>query len=349
VEPVAIVRRRLAAQRLTGEPFATPAEAVRWLGAVQAQEFAEAKWSVALRTRACTDADVETAFARGEILRTHLLRPTWHFVAPADLRWMLALTAPRVHGANRYMYRKLGLGEDELARSLELVAEALAPGEPRTRAELAGALRAAGLEAEGMRLGYLLMHAELEALIVSGPRRGRQHTYVLLEQRCPEAAPLPREEALAALARRFFTSRGPATVHDFATWSGLTVTDARAGVALAGDALARETEWISAPDGGDDPAGGAFLIPMYDELIMGYKDLKVVLAAPPPRAGLLERAIVIDGLTVGSWRRTLSAREVRVEATVFRPLEPDESAALEAAVQRFGRCLGRAAQLRSST
>jgi hypothetical protein len=351
VDELAVVRRRLRAQRLSGEPLASPAAAVAWLGALQAQEFAEAKWSVAERVRACTDADVEAAFARGEILRTHLLRPTWHLVAAADIRWLLALTAPRVHALNRYMYRRVELDAATLARGAEVVASELADGEARTRPELGAALARAGIAAEGFRLGYLLMHAELEGLVCSGPRRGRKHTYALLAQRAPGAAVLPREAALAELTRRFFRSRGPATVRDFTTWSSLTAADARAGLALVGDELERVetdgTEWYSAP-GRALRRGrtGAFLIPMYDELTIGYRDLRVVLVAPSQ--GRLERPVVIEGLTVGTWKRTLTRRAVGVEVTLFAALDAAQRAALELAAERFGRFLGLAAKLRVS-
>jgi hypothetical protein len=207
-DPRSVILRRLAAQRLTADPFDAPAQAVGWLGAIQAQEYAEAKWSIGQRVRDCTDADVETAFARGQILRTHVLRPTWHFVTPQDLRWMLALTAPRVQAVNRYAYRRFELGEALLARSLDVLAAALAGRQPLTRPELAEALARSGIDVQGLRLGYVLMHAELEALICSGPRRGRQHTYALLADRCADAPALGRDEALAELTLRYFRSPG---------------------------------------------------------------------------------------------------------------------------------------------
>ena len=161
---LAVVHRRMHEQRLAEEPFDTPAQVVGWLGAVQAQEHAEAKWSIAERTHACTAADVEEAFARGEILGTHLLRPTWHFVTPADIRWLLDLTAPRVHAANRYWYKQSGLGDALLARSHEVFREALEAGDPLLRKELAEALTLAGVEeATGIRLSYITMHAEPRA------------------------------------------------------------------------------------------------------------------------------------------------------------------------------------------
>jgi Winged helix DNA-binding domain len=340
---LAIVHRRLRAQRLAAEPFGAPADAVRWLGAMQAQEFAEAKWSIGERVHGCTDAAVEEAFARGEILRTHVLRPTWHFVARADIRWMLRLTAPRVHALNRYPYRKYELDDDVLRRSGEVLVRALANAEPHTRSELAELLRRAGIVADGLRLGYILMHAELEELLCSGPRRGRQQTYALLDDRAGEAKVLTRDQALAELTWRYFASHGPATVRDFRAWSSLTAADARAALERVGHRLEAQTgddgtPWYAAPAGPEDrPATGAFLIPMYDETVVAYRDLKVVLAEPPPAEGFLSRPIVIDGRTVGSWKRFVGRRGATIEADLFTPLARAETEALEAVVERFGR------------
>jgi hypothetical protein len=193
-----------------------------------------------------------------------------------------------------------------------------------------------------VRLGYILMHAELEELVCSGPRRGKQHTYALLDQRAPETPALTRDEALSELTLRFFRSRGPATVADFTAWSSLTVADAKAGLQMAGEELdttldEKGTSWIGGAGGGASPsAPGAYLIPMYDEMGIGYKDLRMVLAQPPPRGGL-NRPIVIDGRTVGSWKRTTAKRAVTIEATVFTELSSGDRSALEAAVERFGR------------
>jgi hypothetical protein len=342
LEPLAVVQSRLHTQRLASGHFDRPADAVRWLGAMQAQEFAEAKWSIAERVDGCTDADVEEAFSSGEILRTHVLRPTWHFVAPTDIRWMLRLTAPRVHAANRYTYRRFDLPDETLEQAHGVIAAALGDGYPRTRPELADALAKAGIVADGVRLGYILMHAELEELVCSGPRRGKRHTYALLDQRAPETPALTRDEALSELTLRFFRSRGPATVADFTAWSSLTVADAKAGLQMAGEELdttldEKGTSWIGGAGGGASPsAPGAYLIPMYDEMGIGYKDLRMVLAQPPPREGL-NRPIVIDGRTVGSWKRTMAKRAVTIEATVFTELSSGDRSALEAAVERFGR------------
>ena len=342
MDRLAVVRERLYRQRLAADRFDDPADAVRWLGAMQAQEFAEAKWSVGARTAGAVESDVERAFASGAILRTHVLRPTWHFVAAADIRWILRLTAPRVRALNRHYNKKFGLDDVLLGRSREVLADTLEDGEPRTRTVLADALAGAGIEAEGPRLAYILMDAELDGLVCSGPRAGRQHTYALLADRAPDAEDLTDDAALAELTRRYFRSRGPATLRDFATWSSLRTSDARAGIESAGDELERTedddgTTWFAAPGAGEErPATGAFLVPMYDEIVMGYRDLKVVLAREPPREGLLSRPIVIDGRTVGSWKRTVTKREARIEATMFAALDHGERQALEDVVRRFG-------------
>jgi len=344
-DPLAIVRRRLREQRLAGAPFERPADVVGYLGAMQAQEYAEAKWSISERTGGLTDTQVEEAFDHGQILRTHVLRPTWHFVTPADIRWLLDLIGPRVHVANGYPYRQLGLDEGVFARSHEALTRELEGGDPRTRRELGVALRLGGVDTEGQRLPYVLMHAELEQLIVSGPRRGKQHTYMLFEQRVPPAPGLTRDEALAELTLRFFRSHGPATAKDFSWWSGLTLTDARAGLEAVGEQLEAVedeggTPWFAAPDPPPDAdTAGALLIPMYDELGVGYRDLRMVLSEQPPRDGMLSRPIVIGGATVGSWKRTLPARQVVVEATLFTSLGRTQTKALDAVVERFGRFL----------
>lgn len=358
LEPLSIVRRRLVNQRLAGEPFTGPAAAVRWLGAVQAQEFAEAKWSLAERASDCSDADVEAAFAGGEIIRTHVLRPTWHFVARDDVRWLLRLTRPRVHALNRYWYSKFELDAGVLSRAHDVLARSLDDGEPRTRRELVERLAAEGIEAAGLRLGYLLMHAELEELICSGPRRGKQHTYALLDARVPASEPdaLPPERALDELVLRYFRSHGPATIKDFTAWSSLTVADTRAALERVGTQLERGedkdgTAWLAAPaPRGERPPQpeGAYLIPMYDETIVAYKDLRVVLARQPPRAGLLDRAIVVEGRTIGSWKRTLGKRMVVVEATLFGAPTKGQAAALDEVVQRYGRFLGLEASLEAT-
>jgi hypothetical protein len=354
VRPLTVVRRRLRAQRLTGPRLASPAEAVAWSGAVQSQEPAEAGWSVGLRARGCTAADVEAAHAAGGILRTHVLRPTWHYVAAADLRWLLRLTGPRVLAGLRGRHRELGLTPEVLARSDRALAGALEDGEPRTRAELAAALLAAGIDPAGQRLAHVVMHAELRGIVCSGPPRGRRQTYALLDSRAPAAPERSREEDLRELAVRYFTSHGPATVRDLAWWSGLTVADARAGVFAAGELLQAWTDrngvdWVS----GEGPARaprstGALLLPTYDEAIVAYRDLRLVRPGGMPARDLPIRPLLLGGEAIGTWRRLAARGGVTVEATLTARAGGGAVAALEREARRMGRFLGTPAELRVS-
>jgi hypothetical protein len=348
-----IARRRLWSLRLAGAPFAQPEDVAHWMGAVQAQDYPAAQWALGLRLREAHAAEVDQAFAEGRILRTHVMRPTWHFVTPADIRWLLALTGPRVQARNAPMYRRVELDEATLARGDALLAGALEGDKQLTRAELGAALRRAGMDPQdNFRLGCLLMHAELSGVVCSGAKRGKQFTYALLAERAPGARTLGRDESLAELAGRYFTSHGPATLQDFVWWSGLTTTDARAGIALAGPRLVREvvagqTYWLgeaAAPA----PAGGpvATLAPNYDEYAVGYADRSAMLDAArtpdldPRQAVFLGHTILIDGQVVGVWKRTLGGSAVTVSVHLFTPLSAAETAALEAAVGRYGAFVG---------
>ncbi|MBI1879201.1 MAG: AlkZ family DNA glycosylase [Chloroflexi bacterium] len=272
-----IMHRRLNNQHLAGAAFEKSEEVVAWQGAVQAQDYAGAKWAVGQRVQGADDAAVERAFNEGSILRTHVMRPTWHFVTPADIRWLLALTAPRVHAVNATMYRQLELDDTLFRRSNTAIAQALEGGQYLTRTALGAVLAQAGIVAEGLRLGYIVHRAELDAIVCSGPRHGKQFTYALLDERAPQAKTLERDEALAALTKRYFTSHGPAMAQDFAWWSGLTLADVRKGLdmvkaALIQEAVDGQTYWLS-PDRPvvKAPSPTAYLLPNYDEYLISYR------------------------------------------------------------------------------
>lgn len=271
MKPTEIIRRRLANQHLAGKPLSTPLEVVSAQGALQAQDFYGALWALAQRLPAgWTESAVEAWFADGRILRTHILRPTWHFVAPEDLGWMLLLSAPRVNAFNAYMYRQHGIDTATQKRSLKALQRSLEGGRQLMRKELAEALEDSGIPigsgAPGsIRLAHIIMFAELAGLITSGPRRGKQFTYMLLDERAPAARRLPaRAEALAELARRYFGARGPASAHDFAWWSGLTLADCRAAAQAAGlhsTELDGKTYWWSKERAPARSVRGAWLLP----------------------------------------------------------------------------------------
>jgi hypothetical protein len=304
-----IARLRLDNQHLTGSPLADPVAVVRHLGAVQAQEYAVARWSLGQRCSGFADADVRRLVDDGRIVRTHALRPTWHFVAAEDLRWIQSVTGPRVHTFNAYYYRQLGIDADLAARAADLMTAALAGGNHLTRKELGSVLGAAGIEASGNRLAYLVVWAEVEALICNGPMRGKQHTYALVAERIPASFGAPDPDVgLARLVQRYFASHGPATVKDLAWWSSLTITQIKRGLSLV-EGLASSDGFYYFPSSAASPADGVFPIQGYDEYVVAYAESKWVfnLAQRPLTSteNALLHPLVVGGQVAGFWRRTV--------------------------------------------
>jgi hypothetical protein len=349
-----LARWRLQTLRLAGSTYPSPEAVVGGLLAVQAENYGQASWAVAARTTGVTETAFGRLFDRGAILRTHVLRPTWHFVRPEDIRWLVELTAPRCRRTMAGLQRELDVSDRTLEASAEVIAEALAGGAHRTREALGERLRAAGLPADGPGLGMVLFHAELCALICSGAREGGAHTYALLDERAPGVRRLERDEALAEVVLRYFTGHGPATERDLAYWATLTLTDVRAGLAGVAGRLDRlehdgRTYWFGEPpppDGPVEPRG--HLLQVLDEYHNGYQDSRSILdaagIAPRGRMAAMGMALV-DGQMVGDMRRTLRTGEVRFDVGLFRHLTDVETAALRAAADRYGTFLGRKARL----
>jgi len=343
---------RLANQDLVGPRRANPVDVVSRLGAVQAQDFPGAKWAVAQRTHDPDEAAVERALSDGSIIRTHVLRPTWHFVTPADIRWMLALTAPRVHVAVAFQTRWLGLDKAAHKKSGRALTRALQGGKTLTRAELSQVLAQAGLPVAGeQRLGNFLMHAELEGIVCSGGRRGKQLTYALFDERVPLAAPIDRDEALLRLTNIYFETRGPATPADFAWWSGLTVADAKKGIDLAGSNLERtvvdgRTLWFAkSARMRKSKSPTVHLLPNFDEYAVAYKD-RSILAQRLKKSGVdvrndksLANIVVVDGQLVGTWKRTVKKDAAVVEVSLLTKVNRAERKAIDGAAARYGEFL----------
>jgi hypothetical protein len=310
---------------------------------------------VGQRCAAVDELDVDRALADGAIVRTHVLRPTWHFVAADDLRWIVGVTAPRVHALSAYYYRKLEVDEKLAARSRKVFERALRDG-PLTRPELAGRLAAARIVADNLRLGYILMRAELDLVICGGPPRGKQHTYALVAARVAPSPARDRDEALAELASRYFRSHGPATLKDFCWWSSLSVAEARRAVQAAGGLegieVGARAYWMGSSPAAAAPvrADGAHLLQGYDELVIAYSESKDVFGgAPTPGTARWTttpflHAVVLEGVVVGHWRPAAKARAVTVETQLpFRPTDR-ETRALKEAAARYGAFVGKAAE-----
>jgi hypothetical protein len=343
--PAKLLHHRLHNQRLAATTFDHPAELVRWLGAVQAQDYLGALWAIGLRTRNATEKIVERAIAERTIVRTWPMRGTLHFVASEDARWMLELMTPRVVAASAgRLEREYRLDEKAFGRSGEVVARALEGGRRLTRDALYRTLENARISTGGGRGLHITWRMAHDGLICFGPREGRQQTFVLLHEWVPGAKRMARDEALAELARRYFTSHGPATVHDFAWWSGLLLSDAADGLKMAGGALtsldaAGREYWVSASTPLSDSSPRAFLLPAFDEYTVAYRDRGAVVepAHAPHVEGmdLLRPAIVVNGRVVGTWTRTLGNGAVAVDLTPFTNLGTTARRAVTAAARRY--------------
>ena len=355
----AIAEQRLANQFITRARRRSAADIVRWFGAVQAQEYGPAKWALGLRAgEGTTDAGVQQALDDGQILRTHAMRPTWHFVAAEDARWLLELTAPQVRKRMAVYDRRIGLETPVMKRGTKIMERALRDRQYLTRVELRERLARAGMTLDPMRTAHLTMWAELERVICSGPRRGKQSTYALLDERVPVTPRRSRDEAIAELASRFFRSHGPATIRDFVWWSGLSTPDAKRAIEMIKPRrhdIHGLTYWTRA---GARPArsavgarpaspGRVHLLPIYDEYLVAYRDRVAVPHASgamtsfrPREPSVFQHALVIDGQVAGTWRVTARADVLTVNVVPLWRLTARDRRELDAAAARYGRFVG---------
>jgi Winged helix DNA-binding domain len=339
-----IVWQRLVNQRIDGEKFERPEEVVRWLGAIQAQDYRQALWAIGLRLKFATVVDIEQAIFDGKIVRTWPMRGTLHFVPPEDAKWMLKLSASRMLAKDGRRLRQLGLDEEIIERCKELFYDALKGSKRLSRPEMMKLLEEAGISTENQRGYHILWYVSQSGLICLGPMQDKQQTFVLLDEWVPDSRDLSREGSLVELAKRYFASHGPATVHDFAWWAGLTVTDARSGLEEAKPELISEKidgkeYWTTseAPGPVAYDESGVDLLPAFDEYLLGYKDRTSVLTvedAPrvvPGKNGIFLPTIVVGGRIVGTWKRRVKKSAIDITLSPFTHLGDSDERAIEAA------------------
>ena len=346
-----IAALRLANQQLLNTRFTDPAELVAWMGAVQAQDFAMAKWALGMRLKKATDASVEQAIDAGGIIRTHIMRPTWHFVAKEDARWIMDLTAPHVYKLAGTMYRQLKLDNSVFKITNDLIGKLLADGGELTREEVIAEVNKAGIETDNLRATHIMFKAELDTIICNGARRGKKFTYALFDKKIPSAAPMKREEALAALAKRYFMSHGPATVQDFVWWSGLSVTDSKlAFEAVRADfemALVGGREYLfAAPAELPKVQAKAMLIPAFDEITIGYADRSAAMddAIAQNREsgnGIFKPVVMVKGKIAAVWRRTEKKDVVHIEIAPLSKMPAAAEKSLDAAGTAYAHFVGK--------
>ena len=345
-----ISNTRLANQGVEPVVFRTAKEVVSWMGAVQAQDFAMAKWAVGIRTRNTTVTGFDDAFNRGDIIRTHLMRPTWHLVSADDIYWLLELTAPKIKSGLKSRHRELELSGEIIAKTNRMIEQLLSGKRYAGREEIAEKLQQAGVRTDENRLSHILFCAELDGLVCSGPARGKKQTYSLLSERVPNKRTLTKDESLAELAKRYFTSHGPATLKDFAWWSGLSLTEVKRAVDFVktefiSEIIGSETYWFSSSFPRlKQKATGCHLLPAYDEFLISYTDR----SASVPKDfnskaiynnGVFRPVIIANGQVIGIWKRTIKKQTVIVEPEFFTLPDASTKHQLVEAVRRYARFL----------
>jgi hypothetical protein len=357
MKPIDITSLRLINQQIAATRFKTPRELVGWMGAMQAQDYNHAKWALGVRLPHLTEEQIESAFNQGEIIRTHLMRPTWHFVSADDIYWLLELTAKQIKSTTKSRHRDLGLTESDLKKSKEILVKSLEGNRSLTREELSDQLNWAGINTYEQRLPHILMEAEIDGIICSGGIQGKKQTYTLLSERVPVKKTLSKEEALALLAKKYFSSHGPATLPDFVWWSGLPITDARKALEMnkstfISETVGTETYWFE--DNITIPASlpdSVYLLPAFDEYLISYKDRSAVITDDDHKKaisnnGIFRPVVLVSGQISGLWKRTLKKDTVLIELDHFRPHNKTEVRLIEKAAETFGYFSGKKAEVK---
>jgi hypothetical protein len=337
--------QRLLHQQLIKTSFKKPAEIVAYFGAMQAQEHAHSKWGIGVRLPGIKDAAIEKAISNKSLIRTTVFRGTLHLVAAADIRWMLQLVAPNIKARMGSMMKKMEMDFTLLHKTNQLIAKALKGGNHLTRKELSILLQEKGIATDDHRMNHIIYHAALDGIICNGPLSGKQFTYTLLDEWLPVSTPLSREESLTELARRYFISHGPATLADFAQWSGLSVTDARAGLNGAQPHLQAQeindtTYWMAPAKKKTALPDTHLLLPAFDEYFIGYKDRSTLIDMQFAKKvmtinGIFNPLMVRNGQVIGTWKRTFKKDSVAITTETFKPLKKAELKAFEPAAQQY--------------
>ena len=345
--PSEITHMRLYNQQIEGSVCTTPKELVSKMGAIQAQDFAMAKWAIGQRIPDTTQISIETAYDAGDIIRTHLMRPTWHLVSSDDIYWMLELTAPQIRRILKTNDKRLELTDQVFVKTNTILEKVLSNECSMTRDELVQEFENVHVRTDENRLSHILMHAELDGVVCSGPIRKNKITYALLSERVTQKKTYTREEALIELAGRYFSSHGPATLRDFIWWSGLGITEARKALEMIKTGFHQETigtdiYWFSEPMKYDrNVTPTVHLLPAYDEYLISYANRSAALAVVNNKKtisdnGIFRPVIVINGQVEGLWKRTTIKNLVKIETSHFQLHDPETVNGIKMEASRYG-------------
>lgn len=347
-----IILLRLYNQQISHNPSQSPEDVVAWMGAIQAQDYAGAKWSLGLRLPNGTEADIDQAIARKAIVRTWPMRGTLHFVAADDVRWMLKLLTPRIIAGSAGRNRQLELDDTIFNKSQDLLIAAMQGGKQLMRSDVYAVLENAGVTTAGQRGIHIINHLAQKQVLCHGVHNEKQPTYALLDEWIPVSKNLERKEALAELALRYFKSHGPATLNDFVWWSGLKISDAKEGLNAVSSMLEQmdfegKTYWAEADHPELSAIQSTFLLPGFDEYMLGYTDRTLILAAQhagkivPGNNGMFMPTIVVDGKVKGLWKRVLKKDKISIEILPFEKFTKAKIKLIAAGAKKYGHYLGK--------
>lgn len=340
----AISQQRLFNQHIHGAEFSSVKELVRWMGAVQAQDYSMAKYALAVRLKNSTHQTIEDAINKAEIIRTHVLRPTWHFVAAEDIRWMLELTAKNINRLMASNNKRLELDEKTFRKCNTIIEKLLRDGKHLTRKEIMTALEKKGIKTNDLRAGHIMFRAETDLVVCNGIKRDKQFTYALFDERVPSTKKKAREEALAELALRYFKSHGPASLQDFTWWSGLSVTDAKNGLEpiksnLTSEKFRENIFWFDGDSGFKKPKNAVVFLPAFDEFLISYKSREVSIESKNTHKaftnnGIFNPIIVHNAKVIGIWKPQIKKEIIIKENFFTKPSEKQKQLCAKAA-KRF--------------
>jgi hypothetical protein len=354
-----ISNTRLMNQRITSSNFKKPLEVVTWMGAIQAQDFLMSKWAIGMRHNLSSEEMIESAIDKGEIIRTHVLRPTWHLIPAADVRWMTQLSSGKIKSSMKSRNRELELTDDIIIRTQSIIEKSLADRSFLTREELANEFTKANIRTDENRLSHILFSAELDGLVCNGPMKGRKITYSLLDEWIPEKREITRSEGLHELAGRYFTSRCPATIEDFIWWSNLSVTEAKIAVesiksdftfeqGTTGKYLLPNSFSLQKNDNNI-----VHLLPAYDEYLISYRDRSSSLSSVYNKKtvsdnGIFYPVIVVNGQVAGRWKRSIQKNKVIITQDFFTPPEKEIKKQADIKAELYGRFLKKEIEINSN-
>lgn len=340
---------RLHNQQLLDSEFNSPEKLVNHFGAIQAQDYPMAKWAVGLRTGK-TEADLEDSINKGQIIRTHIMRPTWHFVAPEDIYWMQELTAPNIKGLIKSAASKMGMEDNALNAYNEKIQKLLSGNNQLTREEIILELGIKNKTANDLSPVIIMMNAELDGIVCNGIMRDKKFTYALLEERVKPNRKISRDEALAKLAGRYFKSHGPATVKDFSWWSGLSLTNSRLALEsikldLDSVEIDNNTYWFYNHTVSNGENTNIHLLPSFDEFLISYKDrtASIALEHQPlafTKNGIFNPIILIDGEVKGIWKRSIKKETVKIKLNPIKPFDDKTYNQIISKAKLYGNFLG---------